>query len=153
MIRRFGRVLLFLWALPITLLGALLLPFAWLGGSSIAVVGGVLEVHGGWITGFLRRWPPFSAGAAAMALGHVVLAMSARDMEECRAHERVHVRQCERWGIFFLPAYLGASLWALLRGRDPYRDNPFEKEAFARSRSSPEPRNQGKSPLNLRPDK
>jgi hypothetical protein len=51
-------------------------------------------------------------------------------MEACRAHERVHVRQCERWGIFFLPAYLGGSLWAAMRGGDPYRDNPFEREAF-----------------------
>ncbi|HEU5310940.1 MAG TPA: hypothetical protein VFV24_05750 [Candidatus Eisenbacteria bacterium] len=138
MIRRFGyglaRAFARLWALPMTVLGALLLPLAWMSGGKVAVVDGVVEVHGGWITGFLRRWPPFTAGAAAMALGHVVLAMSARDMEECRAHERVHVRQCERWGIFFLPAYLGASLWAVLRGRDPYRDNPFEREAFDASR-------------------
>lgn len=131
MIRRFGRVLARLWALPMTALGFLLLPFAWVSGGRIAVVDGVLEVYGGWITAFLRRWPPFSGGAAAMALGHVVLAMSERDMEKCRAHERVHVRQCERWGIFFLPAYLAGSLWAWLRGRDPYRDNPFEREAFA----------------------
>lgn len=126
-----------------TLLGALLLPFAWLSGARIAMVDGVLEIHGGWITGLLRRWPPFGAGgAAAMALGHIVLAMSARDMEECRAHERVHVRQCERWGIFFLPAYLGASLWAWLRGKDPYRDNPFEREAFAGSTLANCPRGQ-----------
>jgi hypothetical protein len=119
-----------------TALGLLLVPFAWVSGGRVALVDGVLEVHGGWIAAFLRRWPPFSAGAAAMALGHVVLAMSARDMEQCRAHERVHVRQCERWGIFFLPAYLGASLVALLRGRDPYRDNSFEREAFAASEAT-----------------
>jgi hypothetical protein len=126
-----ARVLARLWALPMTVLGLLLIPLAWLSGGHTSVVDGVIEAHGGWITAFLRRWPPFSAGAAAMTLGHVVLAMSPRDMEESRAHERVHVRQCERWGILFLPAYLGASLWALLRGRDPYRDNPFEREAFA----------------------
>ena len=130
MIRRIGNALARLWALPMTVLGLLMLPLAWVSGGRVSVVDGVLEVHGGWVTSFLRRWPPFGAGAAAMALGHVVLAMSARDMEECRAHERVHVRQCERWGVFFLPAYLGASLWAWLRGRDPYRDNPFEREAF-----------------------
>ena len=130
MIRRIGNALARLWALPMTALGLLMLPLAWMSGGRISVVDGVLEVYGGWVTAFLRRWPPFGAGAAAMALGHVVLAMSARDMVECRAHERVHVRQCERWGIFFLPAYLGASLWAWTRGRDPYRDNPFEREAF-----------------------
>lgn len=131
MIRRIVNALARLWALPMTVLGLLMLPLAWVSGGRISVVDGVLEVYGGWITAFLRRWPPFGAGAAAMALGHVVLAMSARDMVECRAHERVHVRQCERWGVFFLPAYLGASLWAWMRGRDPYRDNPFEREAFA----------------------
>ena len=130
MIRRIGNALARLWALPMTALGLLMLPLAWMSGGRVSVVDGVLEVHGGWVTSFLRCWPPFGAGAAAMALGHVVLAMSARDMEECRAHERVHVRQCERWGVFFLPAYLGASLWAWMRGRDPYRDNPFEREAF-----------------------
>ena len=48
-----------------------------------------------------------------------------------RAHERVHVRQCERWGPLFVPAYLGVSLWLMARGRDAYRDNPFEVEAYA----------------------
>ena len=104
MIRRAVRLLARLWALPVTLLGLILLPLAWAGGGRTRVVQGVIEAEGGWVAGFLRRWPPFTAGAAAMTLGHVVLAMSPRDMDEFRAHERVHVRQCERWGIFFLPA-------------------------------------------------
>ena len=37
-----------------------------------------------------------------------------------RAHERVHVRQCETWGPLFVPAYLTASLWAVWRGRNFY---------------------------------
>jgi hypothetical protein len=41
----------------------------------------------------------------------------------------VHVRQYEHWGPLFVPAYLAASLWALLRGRDPYYHNWFEMEA------------------------
>ena len=40
------------------------------------------------------------------------------------------MRQYERWGPFFLPAYLLSSLVALLLGRDPYLDNRFEREAF-----------------------
>ncbi|MFO1021040.1 MAG: hypothetical protein U0903_10135 [Planctomycetales bacterium] len=41
----------------------------------------------------------------------------------------VHVRQ---WllGPFFIPAYLLCSVWLILTGRDSYRDNPFEREAF-----------------------
>ena len=46
-------------------------------------------------------------------------------------HERIHVRQCERWGPLFLPAYLLASAFIALRGGNPYLDNPFEREAYA----------------------
>jgi hypothetical protein len=42
----------------------------------------------------------------------------------------VHVRQYERWGVLFFPLYAASSLWQLARGRDPYRDNRFEREAF-----------------------
>jgi hypothetical protein len=55
-------------------------------------------------------------------------------LDETRAHERVHVAQCERWGPLFVPAYLAAGAWAWARGRHPYFDNPFEREAFAAAR-------------------
>lgn len=48
-----------------------------------------------------------------------------------RAHERIHVRQYERWGPFFIPAYFLAGLVAILRGGHGYRDNRFERQAFA----------------------
>jgi hypothetical protein len=64
-----------------------------------------------------------------MALGHVVLAREQRDLEVHWAHERQHVRQAEKWGFAFIPAYLLASLWAILKGRHYYRDNWFEKDA------------------------
>jgi hypothetical protein len=51
----------------------------------------------------------------------------------CRNHERVHVRQYERWGPLFPPLYLLSSAAALVRGMDPYRDNRFEQEAFRAS--------------------
>lgn len=73
---------------------------------------------------------PLPGGASALTLGHVVLARDAECHERTRIHERVHVRQVERWGLFFLPAYLLCSFWLLLRGRNPYRDNPFEIEAY-----------------------
>ena len=39
-------------------------------------------------------------------------------------------RQFERWGPLMGPAYLGASAWMWLSGRDAYRDNPFEVQAY-----------------------
>ncbi len=65
-----------------------------------------------------------------MTLGHVVLGRDRQCLEQSRSHERVHVRQFERWGPFLIPAYLLCSLYAHLRGRHPYLDNPFEREAF-----------------------
>jgi hypothetical protein len=67
---------------------------------------------------------------AAITLGHVVLAQRQEDLDRSRRHERVHVRQYERWGGLFPLIYLGASLVVLLRGGNAYRDNPFEREAF-----------------------
>jgi hypothetical protein len=64
----------------------------------------------------------------AMTLGHVVLSIDAVD-DELLAHELVHVAQYERLGPLFLPAYAAASLLALARGGDAYRDNAFEVEA------------------------
>ena len=54
------------------------------------------------------------------------------------AHEQAHVRQYERWGVFFFVAYPAASLWQLLRCRRPYIDNWFEVQA--REGRSNEPR-------------
>lgn len=66
-----------------------------------------------------------------MTLGHVILGQDEICLAQSREHEHVHVRQVERWGIFFFPAYLGASAWLWLRGDpNPYYNNPFEKEAF-----------------------
>jgi hypothetical protein len=83
---------------------------------------------------FLRRFTLLPGGASAMTLGHVVLARDPCLADLTRAHERIHVRQAERWGPLFLPAYGVASLIALLRGRRPYRDNRFEREAYAQAR-------------------
>ena len=61
---------------------------------------------------------------------HVVLGLDGPTLDRTRAHERVHVRQCERWGPLFLPAYGLASLLAWWRGHDAYRENRFEREAY-----------------------
>ncbi len=91
---------------------------------------GVLEVEGGLLKRLLDGGLPVIRSSAAMTLGHVVIAQDALCLVLTRSHERVHVRQYERWGPFFIPAYLLASLIAYLRGQDPYRDNPFERQAY-----------------------
>ncbi len=127
------RLLRYLWASPNTLLGLLVVLIACLTGGSARIVTGVVEVHGGFATAFLRRGLPLIGSGAAMTLGHVVLGQTADILESTRDHERVHVEQYERWGPFFLPAYIGSSVYLWLRGRDPYRENPFEKEAYGRA--------------------
>jgi hypothetical protein len=120
----------YLWALPNTLLGLLLVPPTLLSGGRAAVVDGVLEVHGALVAALLRYAIPLPGGAAAMTLGHVVIARDRQVLEATRTHERVHVRQCERWGPAFIPAYLVAGAWAWLRGDDAYHGNYFEREAY-----------------------
>ena len=95
----------------------------------MAIVDGVIEAHSPFLRRALSSLPPLGHGADAMTLGHVVIGRDARALEWTRAHERVHVRQYERWGPLFVPAYLLAGLWALTRGGHPYFDNRFEREA------------------------
>ena len=113
------------------------LSFALLGArrGHVRIVDGVIEVHGPLLARLLASGLPRPQGIAAITLGHVVLGRNARTLEATRAHERVHVAQYERWGPFFLPAYLAASLVALARGRHPYFDNPFERDAWRREAS------------------
>lgn len=125
------RVIAILWALPTTLVGLFLLAIALVTGGRAALVDAVLEAHGGCVGWVMRRMSPGRGGWAAVTLGHVVLGTDPSALLRTRAHERAHVAQCERWGPFFLPAYALASLWALTSGADPYRDNWFEREAFA----------------------
>jgi hypothetical protein len=129
------RILKYLWAAPNTMVGLLLVPAAWLRGGRVRITSGVIEGHGPVIAWLLRHLIPLRNGAAAVTVGHVVLAKDGRTMDGCRRHERVHVRQFERWGPFFLPAYITASIIALCRGRHLYYDNVFEKEAYAKERN------------------
>jgi hypothetical protein len=116
----------YLWAGPTTGVGLLVALAARLTGGRVRRVGGVLECSGGAARALLLARP---LRAGAITLGHVIASVDDRTLERWRAHERVHVRQAERWGPLFIPAYLAAGLWAGLRGGNPYRDNPFEIEA------------------------
>ncbi len=129
MARALLRALFYLWALPNTLIGVLILPLALFRGGRVRRVSGVLEVDGPAIAWLLRRGVPLAGGAAAMTLGHVVLGRHPTDLQRTRAHERVHVRQAELLGPLFIPAYLLAGLIAWARGGSAYRDNFFERQA------------------------
>jgi hypothetical protein len=103
-----------------------------LWGGRAQVRAGALEFAGGSLGRWVARLPaPF--GFSAITFGHVILAVDRATLAAVRAHEQVHVRQYERWGIFLLPAYLLSSLVQLARGRRPYRDNHFEREAYGQA--------------------
>ena len=128
------RVLRYLWTLPNTGLG---LGFAllgrWIGGARMQVCCGVVEVWGPGVRRLVEALAPAGRSVLAITFGHVVLARDRGALERSRTHEAEHVRQYERWGPAFLPAYLLASLSAALRGGDPYRDNRFERAARRRA--------------------
>jgi len=135
------RLLRYFWTLPNTLLGLLLALPALMTGGGVRLVSGVIEVHGGVLKLLLKRCIPIKGGAGAITFGHVVLGRDSGILDRTRPHERVHVRQYERWGPLFIPAYLGASLVALWRGTGAYHGNRFERHARSAaplSRSEPE---------------
>src|SRR5687768_10256201 len=119
---RGSSIVRYVWAAPTTALG-LLVVFAGAWRVRAGVVDGVLEAHGPALAWLLSHLTPMAGGAAALTLGHVVIARDRQSLELTRRHERVHVRQCEIWGPLFVPAYLTASLWAVMRGRNFYFDN------------------------------
>ena len=127
-----SRIVRYIWASPVTLFGLFLgcLTLATRGRAQI--VQGAIEFSGGFSTWFLRRrWICNNAGA--MTLGHVIIGQTQDDLESARDHEHVHIKQYECWGLFMVPAYVGCSFWLWLRGKKPYWDNPFEKEAYRKA--------------------
>ncbi|MGH8454734.1 MAG: hypothetical protein ACRESW_09305 [Nevskiales bacterium] len=136
-------LLRYLWASPATLVGLILASIAGVLGAKAAMSDGIIEVAGGRLGRCLSRLP----GALrfhAITFGHVIIGIDHVAITGCRAHEQVHVRQYERWGLLFFPLYLGSSLWQFLRGRSPYWDNHFEQQAYRECATgiarSPEPR-------------
>jgi hypothetical protein len=118
--------LLYIWAAPTTLVGLLAGGLTLVSGGKVQAQRGALEFHGGFSRWLLENTP---IRAAAMTLGHVIIGRDPECLEHCRDHEQAHVRQVERWGGLFIPAYLLASLWAWRRGKHYYRDNVFEIDA------------------------
>lgn len=123
----FWRGLTYFWAAPYSLLGLTVGLFGLCFGGKVRVHRGCLEFHGGLAKAILSR---LGRGVSAMTLGHTILGQNEPVLARARDHEQVHVRQYEIWGPLFIPAYLGCSAWLWLRRRDPYRDNPFEVQAY-----------------------
>lgn len=121
--RRFAKIL---WAGPCSAIGLVLAGVALLSGGRWRTYAGVLEVTlpERPRPGVSDRFP-----FRAIVFGHVIVAVSAQELPRLRAHEHVHVRQYERWGILFFPAYAAAGAWQWLKGRQPYWDNAFEVQA------------------------
>ena len=127
---RIARVARLGWAGPCSLVGVVFAGAVLFCGGRVRRNAGTLEVcvHRGISReGRLLRALPFRA----ITLGHVIVAATPQELDRLRAHELVHVRQYERWGLFFFAAYATSSLWQLLRGRRAYWDNHFEIEARA----------------------
>ena len=123
------RILAIIWASPYTLLGVLIGLVGVCTGGHARIRGRVIEFHGGGVKWLLQRLF-FGEGAMAFTLGHTVLGQTDAALDVCRDHELVHVRQFERWGPLMGPAYLGCCLVLWLMGRRPYRDNPFQRQAY-----------------------
>jgi hypothetical protein len=130
---RLSSIVRYIWAAPTTLIGVVVV-LVGLWRVKVRIVDGALEAHGPALAWILTNGTLLPGGAAALALGHVVIGRDAGALESTRAHERVHVGQCEVWGPLFLPAYLAASLTAVVRGRSYYYANPFEEQAYAAER-------------------
>jgi hypothetical protein len=118
------------WAAPATLAGLLVALPAFAAGARARVIDGVIEVTGGRVERLVAALPR-RCRFCAITFGHLVVCTDECTAAAVRAHEHVHVRQYERLGTLFFPLYVGSSVVQLLRGRDPYFDNRFEREARA----------------------
>ena len=122
------RILNILWASPYTFVGLTIGALGLCTGGRARLRAPTIEFYGGGVKWLLAHLPP-GQFALALTLGHTILGQTDAALDISRDHESVHVRQYERWGPFMGPAYLLCSLFLWCVGRQPYRDNPFEREA------------------------
>ena len=125
MLRILFKLILIVWTAPNSLIGLTAGAIGLLTGGKAQIAEGCIEFYGGWVEKRLEKLNVFG-----MTLGHTILGQTKNGLRIVRKHEQVHVRQYERWGPFFLPAYLGWSAWLWWQGKDYYRMNPFEVEAY-----------------------
>lgn len=114
------------WAFPVTLAGLLL---CWVSEADLQVL------TKDWVfmfvsRGSITRWW-FNKGFTAFTWGAVICLDHDSKLVDTRLlkHELRHFQQCRWLGPFAPIAYGLASLVAVLRGRNAYRDNWFERDA------------------------
>ena len=127
-VAHFRKAVCVVWTLPYTCFGLAIGLIGLVAGGSASREGLAIEFHGRLVGFFLDRF--CGKWVSAITFGHTILGRNADTLARCRDHEWVHVRQYERWGPFFGPAYLFSSLVVWLQGKDAYRDNHFEREAY-----------------------
>lgn len=127
--KRISFLILILWTSPNTLLGLVIGGVGMCFGGRARIRGHAVEFYDGGTKWFMQRLP-HGQFTLALTLGHTILGQTDASLDISRDHETVHVRQYERWGPFFLPAYFLSSTYMWLVGRRFYRDNPFEREAY-----------------------
>ncbi len=118
-----------LWASPYSLAGLAIGLLGLTTGGRVRLRDGVLEFSGGLTRWFVTHLPT-GPETLAITLGHVILGQTQASLDSSHEHELVHVRQYARWGPLLGPAYLLCSLVLWTQGRRPYRDNPFERQAY-----------------------
>lgn len=124
LLRLFG----YLWASPCSLAALVVALAAIALGAKVRLRDGTVQIVGGRMIQGISALPT-RLRILAFTYGHVIFAVDQAALDAYRAHELVHVRQYERWGLLFPPAYLASSLYQRLKGRDPYFANRFEREA------------------------
>lgn len=113
-----GRILVRVWAAPLTLAGLVLAAASAVRPRRRGDVWVAAPARGLFTARFSRR------GFVACTLGHVIVAAREPDAQ-LLAHEYVHVRQAERLGPLMAPLYLG------LMGVYGYARHPLERAARA----------------------
>ena len=128
MLSRWGFWFSVLWASPYSCFGLIVGLIGCLTGGGVQRRGPSLEFHGGVVNAFLK----YCCGpwVSAITFGHTILGRNRQVLDQCREHEWVHVRQYQRWGPFFGPAYVCSSVYVWFQGKCAYRDNHFEREAY-----------------------
>jgi hypothetical protein len=128
--RHIYLILRYVWASPASAVGLVVSAVALGCGANVCLVNGVIEVAGGRTYRCISLLPR-SLRFAAITFGHVIIGIDHEILRRVRPHEHIHVQQYERWGILFFPLYLLSSFLQFVRGRDPYLNNYFEREAYA----------------------
>src|SRR5437867_3411040 len=90
----------FIWAAPCSVVGVILV-------AGVLLLGGRAKRSLGTLEFTLHDWEASSGNWArslrfrAITFGHVIIAATEQEFTYSRAHELVHVRQYERWGVAF----------------------------------------------------